>query len=403
MTIYILPENKDKFLKAVARASKHLTVAPNITVSGPVEKTQKTFTVWNDEDGQGGRLYKQTVTVLEVTIDDITSGDWVLVADVLFNENIVTLENSKYFCSIPAGLGLDYFRCDYCGHTHKNRTKAHIVYNTVTGKWMQIGTSCGKKMFNEGDICAFTVKLYEVIDISCGCMEEDFGEWCKRIPDHYWKKAWSVQDVMARVVEYRKTVSPEWEKAERTNFGEYIGGTANGLLDIVNAPELPANYFESVKGFVSGLADDTKTEYDPYTGTPYICDGFNTKIKRAFENGFILKADFYTVFFSVKMYEESLTAEDWEKRVACYKVGEKCSFSGLTLVSREKYEDIYGSGYFVKFATADGIIITKSFSNWTGFEYQFKDKDGKYSFKARVDYINTKKRTVKLGGRVGRI
>lgn len=400
MTIYIFPENKDKFLKLVARATKHLSVAPQITVSGPVEKVRHTRHVWKDDDGMGYRDYKSTVTVLEITMDAITSGDWVLVANVYYNENVVTMENTRYFANIPAKYGLKYFKCDYCGHTHRNRTESYIVYNTVTGEWAQIGTTCGKKMFKAGDVCRFAVELRKVVDISGGCMDFGFNDWSARIPDHYWKKAYNVDDIIARVAMFRKEVSPEWEKAVQISRFERTGGTTEKLMAFrdVTRDEIPAEYIDAVKVFVAGL--ESKKVLN---GWGDVEDDFNGKIKAAFEPGYVLKSDFYAVFFAVKMYDDSLTVGDWREQVAAYKVGEKYAFVGCALVAQEHYDGIYGSGDLCKFLTADGITITKSFSNWDGFESQFKNPDGTFTFKARVDFINEKKRTVKLGGRVGRI
>lgn len=401
MTVYIFPEMREKFLKLIARASKHLAVAPKVTVSGPVTKTKVTRHVWRDDDGVGERKIKEVVTVLEITIDEITSGDWVLVSDVLFNEGFLTMENGRYYANIPESLGLNYKKCDYCGHTHANRAKAHIVYNTVTGEWKQIGTSCGKKMFKGGDICRFTVELYKCVDISGGCMDFGFADWCAGVPDHSWKIAYNVDDVIARVVMYRKEVCAEWEKAERINRFERVGGTTEKLLSFrdVSRDEIPQSYIDAVKGFVARL------ESKPVlNGWGDVEDDFNGKIKAAFEPGYVLKSDFYAVFFAVKMYDDSLTIEDWKTRVsATYKVGEKYAFVGCELVNKEYYEDVYGAGYFCKFTTTDGITITKTFSNWDGFDSQFRNENGTYSFMARVDYINNNKRTVKLGGRVSRI
>lgn len=398
MTIYILPENRDKFSKLVARASKHLESAPKITYSEPVEKTKITRHVWNDEDGCGVRKFKEVVTVIVVTIDEITSGDWVLVADVLFNESIVTMENAKYYGAIPAVYGLHYFKCDYCGHTHNNRAKSHIVYNTKTGEWKQIGTSCGKKMFKGGDICAFSVKLNEIIDISGGCFDYGFADWCNRVPEHSWKIAYSIDDIISRVVEYRKTISTEWEKAEKVDRGTWVGGSTNKLLEMGKCEPANTDYINAVKAFVGRLEGKKVVNFYGEIG-----DDFNGKIKTAFDAGYILKADFYTVFFAVKMYEDSISSGDWEKQVSVYKVGEKYAFVGCELITRDEYEDVYGRGWYCKFKTTGGIVITKTFSNWDGFESQFKNDNDTYSFKARVDYINAKNHTVKLGGRVSKL
>lgn len=411
MKFYILPEYRDKFEKQVKRASKHLTTAPSVTFSEPMEKERIDVMVWKDEDGVGRKKYKTMITVIEVTIDDITSGDWILVANVFYDEGIVGMCNAKHFKDIPAHFGLDYAKCDYCGHTHHNRNKAHIVYNTVTGEWKQIGTTCGKKMFENGDVCKFIVNLYNVFDISMGCSDDDWGGWCGRIPDHHCQIAYNVDELLAAVTGYRKDVNAEWEKTYWKGEGlnaTKVSGTTKKLLDYYQdhsdalVPDM--EYNGKVRAYVATLPNDDR--YDDLDGLPqnnYMVEGFKSGIKRAFEDGFVLNKDFCKVFFAVKMYEESLTKGDWEKQAAAYTIGEKARLAMAVLVEKWFYNDYYGSGWGAKFKTADGMVFQKSFSNWDGFENKFKNEDGTYSFQARVDYINNNKRVIRLGGPASKI
>lgn len=402
MIAYIFPEMKDKFTKLVARASKHLSVAPTITYSEPMTKKKVTYTNWHIGGEHSTDKTVEFVTVIEVSVDDITSGDWILVANVFYKESVVGMVNAEHYKDIPANMGLRYTKCDYCGHTHPNRTRAHIIYNTVTGEWKQIGTSCGKKMFRSGDLCQFTVELYKVIECVIGyCDGADWMGWCSRVPDHSWEVGYSIDSVIAAVVGYRKEVNPEWEKAYVLSNGERVNGTTHALRAYYESRSdlvIDEAYCSKVRAFVDALPDDKwyNDYYERY-------EGFNYNIKRAFEAGYIKPVDLYTVFFAVKMYDESLTEGDWEKVAAQFKVGEKREFRSLTLESKTFYDDIYGSGWFCKFSTSDGVTLTKSFSNFDGFEAGFKNEDGTYSFAARVDFINNRKRTIKLGGRVSKI
>ena len=401
MTFFILPEKRQELEKRIVRASKHLTVAPNVSFSEPMMKEKVTYTNWHIDGEHSTDKVKEFVTVLEVTMDDITSGDWVLVADVYYKESVIGMVNEKLYGAIPSHLGLGYTKCDYCGHSHPNRTKSHIIYNTVTGEWKQIGTSCGKMMFKAGDLCQFTVELYKVIQAVNGCSGGDWIGWCSRIPDHSWEQAFSIDSVIPAVVAYRKEVNPDWEKSYYDQNDNKVPGTTHHLRAFYeNHPDLAidSDYNARVRAFVEALPDDkTYNEfYERY-------EGFNYSIKKAFEAGYIKPVDFFTVFFAVKMYDESLTEGDWEKVAAQFKVGEKREFRGLTLESKTFYDDIYGSGWFCKFSTSDGVTLTKSFSNFEGFEAGFKNEDGTYSFAARVDFINNRKRTIKLGGRVSKI
>lgn len=423
MKAYILPEFKEKFEKLVNRASKHLEHKPAITFSEPMTKTKHTYINWKCDGEHGQDKYKNIVTVIEVTIDDITSGDWVLVANVFFKEQIIGMVSGKYYKDIPSNLGLDYSKCDYCGYTHPNRTKSHIVFNTRTGEWKQIGTACGKKMFEAGDLCQFTVKLIEVFNQTFACAgEDDWKDWCGRIPDHSWQEAYSVDSIIPAVVGYRKEINPEWEKAcynketrikepGTTKFlqdyyfehqQEHDELLANGETKHYNALVIDEAYNAKVREFVSQLPDEYEEDY--YTGAPDTTrPKMKTKIKIAFENKYILIQDIYTVFFAVKMYEDSLTRDDWEKLVESIKIGEKNEFRGVSLVSKDFYEDIYGCGYFCKFITREGLTIGKSFNNYSSFESQFMNNDGTFSFACRADFINNRNRFIRLGGRVSRI
>lgn len=400
MKVYILPENKELFEKKFKQASKHLAVMPNITF-GYVETKQKEILInWSCDGEHGVDKYKRVIDVIPVEIEEITSGDWVLVADVHYDEGIVGMVNSKLYKDIPSRFGLGYDKCDYCGHTHRNRVKAHIVYNTATGEWKQIGTACGKKMFEAGDICKFTIKLYEVFQQTIACVgDENWGGWCAKIPDHSWQKAYFIDSVIAAVVSYRKEVNPEWEKTYWENKYTKVPGTTTKLRDYFDSHEdfvIDAKYNAKVKAFVDTLVGGSKQ--DEWGDSEL---DFNGKIKVAFDDGYILPRDFYTVFFAVKMYEESLTRGDWDKVAAGFQVGQKVEIRNAKVVSKDFEEGCYGTAWFVKFDFG-GVILTKSFGHIGTLE-NFEQKDGTYSFMARVDYINNNKRTIRLGGRFSRI
>lgn len=399
MKVYILPENKELFEKKFKQASKHLAVKPSITFGKVESKKKVTVVNWSCDGEHGTDKYKQVVDVIPVEIEEITSGDWVLVADVHYDEGIVGMVNSKLFGSIPTQFGLDYNKCDYCGHTHRNRKKAHIVHNTVTGEWKQIGTACGKKMFEAGDICKFTVKLYEVFQQTFACAgDESWESWCAKVPDHSWQKAYSVDSVIAAVVSYRKEVNAEWEKSYWVGRTR-IPGTTDKLRDYFEAHDdfvVDAKYNAKVKAFVDSLVGGSQLDE---------CNNlepdFNGKIKAAFADGYILSRDFYTVFFAVKMYEESLTRGDWDKVAAGFQVGQKVAIRNAKVVSKDYEEGYYGTTWFVKFDLG-GVILTKSFGN-IGTLDDYEQEDGTYSFMARVDFINNNKRTIRLGGRISKI
>ena len=397
MRVYILPELREAFEKKVKEASKHLACPPKMTFSEPMEKTKKTIVATKFEGEVDVRKYREVVTVIEVDMDEITSGDWVAVADVHYHEGIVGIVSSKYYKDIPEQFGLDYAKCDYCGGIDHDRKLSHIVYNTKTGEWKQIGSSCSKKMFNAGDICKFTIKLYEVFQQTLACVGDgEWGGWCGRVPDHSWQKAYNIDQIISAVVGYRKDVNPEWQKAERDNRGRKIGeGTTDLLLEYyakrVEKLVIDEEYNKKVRDFVETLPDDHG--YNEWEGET----GFNCKLKQAFEAGFIQNKDFYTAFFAVKMYEDSLTAPEFEEKVKGLEKGSYVDLVGAKLVDKFEDEGYYGWVTVARFEY-NGVMFSKSFSNWCSTEASYKKEDGKFYFSAPVDYINRKKREVRLCG-----
>ena len=200
---------------------------------------------------------------------------------------------------------------------------------------------------------------------------------------------------------------PEWEKSYYNNeMRSKESGTTKFLQDYYfereDALVIDEKYNAKVREFVSQFPDEYEENF--YTGAPDPArPTMKTKIKMAFENGYIQMSEIYTVFFAVKMYEDSLTIGDWEKLVETIKIGEKNEFREVSLISKEFYEDMYGCGYFCKFITREGLAIGKAFSNYSSFESQFKNEDGTFSFACRADFINNRGRFIRLGGRVSRI
>ena len=390
---------KEKFAKQVERASKHLEVAPIVTFSEPMMKKETTIMNFGQD---GCHKNVRMVEVIEVDIEQITSGDWKLVADVLYHEGILGMVDAGLYKAIPKNLGLEYDRCDYCGHRHGNRKEASIVYNTKTREWMQIGTACGKKMFRCGDICKFFVDLYKIIDMCGGCSMEGFGGWCAKLPDTAWKQAFSIDSLIPAVVNYRKEFGVNWEKPVYEECGRKLEKVKEGTTELFKEKfvegalngEANMEYGKKVKAFVEALPYDMDLD-----GVNE--EGFNTKIKRAFENEYIQLFEIYTVFFAVQNYEDSLTAGDWDKVASRFHVDQYADINGAKVLSNEHYEDMYGGGWLFKF-DCGGVIFSKTFSTLAAAD-KFKGEDDTYSFSAKVYYINNRKREIKLGGRARKI
>lgn len=411
MRYYIFPNQKDLFVKKFNQAIKHLDTKPQLSIGEPVYKTEHNILNFGQD---GYTKEERRILVLPIDIEEITSGDWVLVSDVYYREGLKTMVSSTHYKNIPEQFGTEYTRCDYCGHSHTNRTKAHIVYNTRTGEWKQIGTSCGKKMFKGGDLAQFSVSLYNIIDMCGGCTEETFGSWCAKQSDHSFLTARRVDLVLETIRRYRQEVEQDWvkrdgyygtytfivtEEGTGARVWRYYGENADSIKN-----GMDAEYAKAVSEYVKALEDDDSMDIDPYNGSEYFKEGFKSGIKRAFADGFILEQDLYKVWFGIKMYEDSLTLGDWEKAKAPFIKGEKFNFVNAKMTHKhEGIDEYYGGTYTYCEFDYKGVKFTKSFNNFESFCESFMVAPDTFSFACKIGYINDKKRQIKLEGRCSKI
>lgn len=411
MRYYIFPNQRDLFVKKFNQATKHLDPKPKMTIGEAIYKTETTIMDFGEE---GQHVDKRKVLVLPIDVEEITSGDWVLVSDVYYREGFKTMVNSRYYKDIPEQFGTEYTRCDYCGHSHPDRKQAHIVYNTRTGEWKQIGTSCGKKMFRGGDIAKFSVSLYNLIDMCGGCTEESFGGWCRRQPDHSFLIAHRVDVMIEAVRRYRRDVEHDWikrdgyrgtytfivtEEGTGARVWKYYGENADSIKN-----GMDADYAKAVCEYVKGLENDDRKSYNPFNMEERVEEGFKSGIKRAFADGFILEQDLYRVWFAIKMYEDSLTFGDWEKAKAPFVQGEKFNFVNAKLThSHEGYDEFYGTDYTYCEFEYNGVKFTKSFSNYVAFIDSFKVAPNTFTFACKIGYIDDRKRQIRLEGRCSKV
>lgn len=381
MIIYILPSNVEQFTKKVERATRHLVQKPSIQFSEPKLMKKRTIV----DDAHGRMVFKEAIEVVEVTIDDITSGDWIPVADVYHREDIVAMIDRDMYGLIPEKFGCDYNVCDYCGHSHRDRVKSHIVYNTVTKEWKQIGTACGRQMFKEGDLCAFMVKLGEYINACGGCMDYDFDNWCRRQPDHSWQKVFTIDTMVQAVKQFREDGNKSWVKSYYDQWDNKCGTTVDfkSWLDVNEDKlgEVDQEYVGKVKSFVGGLGDSD----------------FSGSLKTVFGSEFIRPFEVYAPFFAIKMYEESLTKGDWDEAVKDIKAGQTVVFRNVD-VKVEMMNNWDGSICWKAEMEKDGVKYVKWLSGSTVME-KYNNGDGTYSFSADVKRVDNRRREVYLGGR----
>ena len=404
MTFYILPDKQTEFESKFNLLTKHLAEKPSVEF-GHVEKVVKHTVV--DYGVDGFDHYKTSFDAVKVTIDDIKASEWVLVAEVLYDEGIVTMVSQKYFKDMPSQFGLGYDKCDFCGSVHHSRTKSYVLYNTLTNEYKQVGSTCVNKTINGGRyLGGLMVKLYDYVKAIGGCDEEGWrGGWCA--PDHYLRQAVRFDHAVTVSRDFIAENGDHWQKAEYNDYGrKEKEGTNDGLVRFAEASKADTDneFFMAVKLFFDGKEGGYNLNYYGEQEPT-----FTQKIKDAFEAEYIDLGQMFLAFFAVKEYLQSQTRPEWDALLEANNIvkGEKFDFKGELLnIESFEYEDpfsYYGGtkiGYIATF-TSNGLTFTKELS-YPEVCDPFKLDDGSYAFTAKVAWIDNRNRTVRFGGRLSK-
>lgn len=397
MTLYILPANLAKFQNRLNKMLSKFNRIPEVTYSDPKPMLVHTRELIN-RGFEGINKYKKYVTMVEVNIDDVNMDkEWVLVASVFYLENRVTMISPKYFSQIPEYMGLNYTHCDCCHHDHASRVSAHILYNKETGVWMQVGSSCVNKMFDQGKyFSTFTEQIYKIVEIFWGCAgDEHWSSWCAKCPEHYMQEAIPVDNAVAVTRKYYNEESTNWQKSYYEGIRK-VGGTTGWINDYYDRLNTLASlnaikddtYFNNVKEFVKTL--DGSNE-------------FNRNIMDVFEFGYVNRFDMYTVFFAIKKYEDSLTVDFWSDIKSSYPTGQKADVINARVIGCTPHDGFYGITYEYVLEDVNKVKFMKSFSSSTGID-QYKDENsGLVSFSGVVTGYNDYRRCVIISGRVSKV
>jgi len=391
MILYILPQNLEKFQNRLNKMLSKFSVPPTVTYSEP--KNMKAITMKIYDNGYSGRSrYIKTVNVIEVEIEDICMKEWYLVASVFYQENRITMGCAKYFGDIPEQYGLNYTKCDYCGKTHSNRKDAHILYNKITNEWMQVGSACVNKMFDEGKyFSSFTEQLYKIVEINMGCCGyENFPRWCASLPDNYFSEALQVDDAIAITKMYYDTVSTNWQKSFKGSEGTtaWLNNYYNQVYD--------ANTIDSIKDY--NFIDSVKS----YVATLDCTNEFDASIMEVFKYGYVNRFNLYTIFFGIKKYMDSITVDSWESLKLQYKVGDRVNVVDAKVLGMTPKHGFYGWSEEYVFEDQNKIKFMKNFSG-AGHAYDFENANGLISFSGIISGYNDFKRAIVISGRVSKI
>lgn len=383
MNFFILPSTRNIVETKINQLVKHLSVQPTVSFSKPIVKN--VTNILNDN----GKISKEEyfLNMIEVTIDNLQSDDFTLVATIFHHNGVMTKLNNEYFKLIPENFGANYMKCDFCGKQHKNRNESHVIYNPQTDKWLQVGTACINKMFTDGKyLTSFMVKLENIINkFGGGCNTRNYTEWVEKLKDTTFIKAVKIENIIPVITEYRKN-NPNWIKGESTRQ----------LTDFYYANEFEndESYNEKIFEFVKNLENTSN---------------FVSDIKEAFNAEYINLYEIAKVFFAVKMYEDQFTVNDFEVDIKKNNIlkGDKIKISGkivqkIFVDNYDEYSyycpyDMSYTEYHIK-DEKTGLTFVSRASNIE----KYKINDDECSFIATISGYSIKKQVVYLKGRLSK-
>jgi hypothetical protein len=404
MEFYISPDQREKVEKKINLMLKKFEHKPSVTFSD-VQQVVKTEVIDFGEDGV--QRYSTKINAIKVTIDDVSLGEWTLVATVDYRSDMLIICNKKMFKNIPEQYGLKYKKCDHCGSVHEYRIESHILYNNVTSEWMQVGSSCVNKVVNGGKyLNGFIIKLYDAIKFYGGCDDMGWSSGYWRPSKRYMMEGIHVKDAFECCLSYMEEKGDVWQKAVWDGRDKICDSTNTFLMKWFNKDEKNRKsddaLFESVKAYFLGMEREETDEYTEPTLTQQIID--------AFENDFIALCELYVAWFAISIYKKHLESADYENLLKSKGIekGMRIDICGA-LLAKNLVEDDYAEGsyygrpifyYEVSFEDKNtGLVFKKNVSNTDVIE-KFKCEDGLYRFNADVKYLALRNCYVGLGGRL---
>lgn len=388
MKFYITPDQVSNCKKRLARMFSHFTNTPNVTYS-KVHKVKQETQI--SENGRRAGVERIWIDAVCVEIDEIKMNEWVLVASIYFADQIVSMVSTEYFKVMPAQYGLHYTKCDACGSTRESRKEMHVLYNTETNEWKQVGSSCVNKMINGGKyISTFALQLYKYVDIVLGgCDEEDWGGgWMPK--SKYCQKAISFDDAICVAREYRKTYRGEYLQPEYDDYGKKVKyGTLDNLIsyecnDYTGAQD--ADVIANVKAYIQALPESD----------------YHNKMRAAIENEYINLYDMHLAFFAVKGWEES-QGGGFAGYVKDNGIAEGVKLAlDVELTGIRKQASYFAEcEYVAHFVDNNGIQYRKTIAGEHVLDaYNVEGK--RYRFNASVKWISTERSYIGLGGRLSK-
>lgn len=277
----------EKFAKKTQKNVEGFTYS----VGKPYEKLFRHPVI--NENGMAGYCIKAFHEVCDLVINMPEESDWRLLATYKDGAFMPTDPSKELIFKNPEH-GIDYGKCDYCGHWCKN---AYVIENVKTGEELQIGCECVKK-FGLGRfdyLSDFTRKLYKLYDYRINyATDEEYGDvllW-RGGKDVSYKDAIVKADlIMAAKAQYN--ICPIYKKGRKQGITYFRSETLEGIDTILNGKNFKVNnaYVEAVCEF--GKKIEPQSE-------------FEKEMVRVANDFYCYKDEEVHAFFLVKAYEDSL-------------------------------------------------------------------------------------------------
>lgn len=249
-----------------------------------------------EEDGTVGHRIKVFHEVCDLIVNIPEESGWRLLATYM-NGAFTPVDSTKELVFNNPQHGIDYGKCDHCGHWCKN---AYVIENITTGEELQLGCECIKK-FGINDmyyISDFTRKLHEIYDYRLNyATDKEYGdieEWGGRKDSSYKNAILKTNLIMAAKAQY--DICPVYKKGTKVENVRYRSATLEGIDTILNSGNLKVDeaYVKAVCEFGAKIQPKTEFEEDMVTVA---------------KNFYCYQDQEVYAFFLVKAYEDSLKPE----------------------------------------------------------------------------------------------
>lgn len=249
-----------------------------------------------NEDGTVGHRIKVFHEVCDLIVNIPEESGWRLLATYM-NGAFTPVDSTKELVFKNPQHGIDYGKCDHCGHWCKN---AYVIENITTGEELQLGCECIKK-FGINDmyyISDFTRKLHEIYDYRLNyATDKEYGdieEWGGRKDSSYKNAILKTNLIMAAKAQY--DICPVYKKGTKVENVRYRSATLEGIDTILNSGNLKVDeaYVKAVCEFGAKIQPKTEFEEDMVTVA---------------KNFYCYQDQEVYAFFLVKAYEDSLKPE----------------------------------------------------------------------------------------------